>query len=112
VVTGDNHLGRHYDRMPPQRLEERRARLRRGFVAAVDYALQQRAHFLLHAGDLFDTVDPRNVERDFVAAQLVRVRDAGIVCLAIASPSTGIPAPLKPGPRGRQAVSTTRASAY
>jgi len=69
--------------MPPAKLELRRRRLRRGLATAVDCALSERAHFFLHLGDLFDTVDPRNIERDFVAQQLARLRGAGIACLAI-----------------------------
>ncbi len=83
VVTADNHLGRHYDRMFPQRLEERRTWLRRGFAAAVDYALEQRAHLFLQVGDLFDSPEPRNVERQFVAEQLARLRAAGVRSLGI-----------------------------
>jgi len=83
VVTADNHLGRHYDRMPPQRLEQRRERLCRGFISAVDHAIQQEAHILLHLGDLFDSAEPRNLERQVVAHQLARLRGAGVRCVAI-----------------------------
>ncbi len=82
-MTADNHLGRHYDRMFSHRLEERRAWLRAGFARAVEYALEQRAHFFLQAGDLFDIPEPRNLERQFVAEALARLRDAGVRCLAI-----------------------------
>ncbi|HEX2988785.1 MAG TPA: metallophosphoesterase [Chloroflexota bacterium] len=82
-MTADNHLGRYYDRMLPNRLEERRAWLRRGFAASVECALERHAHLFLHAGDLFDGAEPRNVERQFVARQLARLKDAGIPCLAI-----------------------------
>lgn len=83
VGTADNHLGRHYDRMYPQRLEERRAWLRRGFSGAVDHALETGAHLFLIAGDLFDSPDPRNIEREYVAEALARLRSAGVRCLAI-----------------------------
>src|SRR5450756_706029 len=83
VVTADNHLGRYYDRMLPQRLEERRAWLRRGFAAAVDHALREKAHLFLQAGDLFDAPEPRNVERQFVAQALAELRAAGVRCLGI-----------------------------
>lgn len=83
VVTADNHLGRHYDRMFSQKLEERRAWLRRGFGAAVEHALEQRAHLFLQVGDLFDSPEPRNVERQFVAESLARLREAGVRCLGI-----------------------------
>lgn len=69
--------------MYPQRLEERRAWLRRGFSAAVQHAIDARAHLFLQAGDLFDSPDPRNLERQFVAAELARLKDAGIACLGI-----------------------------
>jgi len=83
VLTADNHLGRFYDRMPPQRLEERRRWLRRGFQAAVDCALERRADLFLQAGDLFDTPDPRNVDREFVAECLVQLTRAGVRCYGV-----------------------------
>lgn len=69
--------------MLPQRLEERRAWLRRGFAAAVDHALREKAHLFLQAGDLFDAPEPRNVERQFVAQALAELRAAGVRCLGI-----------------------------
>ncbi len=82
-MTADNHLGRYYDRMFSHRLEERRSWLRRGFSRAVEYALETRAHFFLQAGDLFDSPEPRNLERQFVAEALARLRAAGVRCLGI-----------------------------
>lgn len=82
VITADNHLNRHYDRMSPQRLEERRRRLRQGFHLAVDCAIERQADLFIHAGDLFDTPDPRNVDREFVAAALARLRSAGVRVVA------------------------------
>lgn len=69
--------------MFPQRLEERRAWLRRGFSAAVEFALERRAHLFLQAGDLFDSPEPRNLERQFVAEALARLGAAGVRCLGI-----------------------------
>ncbi len=83
VVTADNHLGRFYDRMTPQKLTQRRRYLRDGFKAAVDYAVQWQAHLFFIAGDLFDQPDPRNVDRAFVAHCLVRLREAGILVFAV-----------------------------
>lgn len=82
-MTADNHLGRHYDRMFSQRLEERRTWLRRGFARAVEHALEQRVHLFLQVGDLFDSPEPRNVERQFVAEALARLRRANVRCLGI-----------------------------
>ena len=83
VVTADNHLGQYAARMPFARLEERRRRLRDGFRRAVSYAVQRRAAAFLHAGDLFDTVDPRNLERVMVSDELARLRAAGIAVVGI-----------------------------
>jgi len=69
--------------MFPHRLEERRSWLNRGFEAAVKYALDSKAHFFLQAGDLFDSPEPRNVERQLVAEALAKLRDAGVRCLGI-----------------------------
>jgi DNA repair protein SbcD/Mre11 len=83
VVTADNHLGRYYDRLAPRQLEARRAWLRQGWEAAVECALERRAHLFLQAGDLFDTPDPRNAERVAVARALARLDAAGVGCYAI-----------------------------
>ncbi len=83
IVTADNHLSAYTPKLSPQRLAERRQRLRRVFSRVVDEALARRAHLFIQAGDLFDSTDPRNLEREFVAAQLVRLRDAGIRAFAV-----------------------------
>jgi DNA repair protein SbcD/Mre11 len=83
VVTADNHLNRYHAKMPAVRLEERRRVLRRAFRRAVDAAIDSRADFFLQCGDLFDSVDPRNAERSFVATGLADLREAGVTALAI-----------------------------
>ncbi|HUZ77571.1 MAG TPA: metallophosphoesterase [Chloroflexota bacterium] len=84
VATADNHLSRGHARMSPQRLEKRRWWLRQGFRRAVDYALESRADLFLQAGDLFDSPQPRNVDRSFVANELRRLQAAGIPAFGIA----------------------------
>ncbi|HLG71897.1 MAG TPA: metallophosphoesterase [Chloroflexota bacterium] len=84
VVTADNHLSRPHARMSPQKLEVRRRWLRSGFKAAVDYAIDSEADLFLHAGDLFDSPQPRNVDRAFVAHQLLRLKEAGVRIFGIA----------------------------
>ena len=69
--------------MFPQRLDERRAWLRRGFTAAVEYALLHRAHIFLQVGDLFDSPEPRNTERQFVAEALADLRASDVRCFGI-----------------------------
>ncbi len=78
VLTADNHLGQYYAKMPPQVLEERRGRLRRAFEEVVQYALAAGVHLFLSAGDLFDTPNPRNLDREYVADALRRLREAGV----------------------------------
>lgn len=83
VVTGDNHLSPALPRLSPQRRADRRAWLRRGFEAAVNYAIAHDAALFINTGDLFDTPAPTNLDRAFVAAQLARLAQAGIVSVAI-----------------------------
>ncbi|MBI3970219.1 MAG: metallophosphoesterase [Chloroflexi bacterium] len=83
VVTADNHLNRYHAKMPTARLEDRRRILRRAFRQAVDKAIAIKADFFLQCGDLFDTVDPRNAERSFVAACLADLLAADVVALAV-----------------------------
>ena len=83
VVTADNHLNRYHAKMPVARLEERRRWLRRAFRRVIDAAIAHKADFFLQCGDLFDSVDPRNAERSFVADCLADLREAGVAALAI-----------------------------
>lgn len=83
VITADNHLNRYYDRLSPPKLAERRRRLRRGFHQAIETAIEQRADLFIQAGDLFDTPDPRNLDREFVASELARLRDPGVRAVGI-----------------------------
>lgn len=53
------------------------------FQQTVDTAINRRAHLFIQAGDLFDRVDPRNQERDFVAGQLLRLQSAGVQTFAV-----------------------------
>ncbi len=78
ILTADNHLSAYSPKLSPTRLAERRRRLGMAFKQVVDAAIERRAHLFIQAGDLFDSVDPRNRERDFVAEQLMRLQSAGI----------------------------------
>jgi len=83
VVTGDNHLAPALPRLSPRQRQERRGWLQRGFLAAVDCAIERQAALFINTGDLFDSPAPSNQDRAFVAEQLHRLREAGIVCVAI-----------------------------
>lgn len=83
VIAGDNHLSPSLPRLSPARRAARREWLRRGFQSAVEYAIQRDAALFINTGDLFDTPAPNNQDRAFVAAQLARLRQAGIVTVGI-----------------------------
>ena len=77
ILTADNHLSAYSPKLSPTKLAERRRRLGLAFKQVIDAAIERRAHLFIQAGDLFDSVDPRNRERDFVAEQLMRLQSAG-----------------------------------
>ena len=83
VLTADNHLGRYYAKMSPSVLAERRRRLRQAFEQVVEFACAQQAHLFLIAGDLFDSPNPRNIERTYVADALRRLREHDVIVIAI-----------------------------
>ena len=83
VLTADNHLGRYYAKMSPSVLAERRKRLRQAFEQIVQFACAQPTHLFLIAGDLFDSPNPRNIERTYVADALRRLREHGVTVIAI-----------------------------
>ncbi len=78
VLTADNHLSAYSPKLSPSKLFERRRRLGMAFKHTVDTAIERRVQLFIQAGDLFDNVDPRNKEREFVAEQLMRLQLAGI----------------------------------
>jgi DNA repair protein SbcD/Mre11 len=83
VFTADNHLNRYYAKMTREQLRERRRRIRQAWRETVDYAIENRAQFYLHGGDLFDTPDPNPGELAFVAREFQRLADHGVKVLAI-----------------------------
>ncbi len=78
IFASDSHLNKHYARMTPDQLAERRRRLRLGLERTIDYAIQEGAHGYIHGGDLFDGPNPRAVELVWAAAQFQRLADAGV----------------------------------
>lgn len=77
VLTADNHLGAAAGQ-PMRRREERARQLRHAFQQAVDFAIGQGVDLFVQAGDLFDTLNPAEHERSFVAERLVQLRQAGV----------------------------------
>ncbi len=83
VLTSDNHLGDTAFSQNPRKLEERQQRLRRAFQQATDFAVGQSVDLFIQAGDLFNTPDPDERDRSFVAARLAQLKQANIQTLAL-----------------------------
>src|SRR5437016_4722943 len=83
VLTADNHLGSAALGQYPRKREQYKQRLRRAFQQAADFAIGQGVDLFVQAGDLFDTTNPDEQDRSFVAERLAQLRQAGIRTLAI-----------------------------
>lgn len=78
----DAHLGAPLtnfgDYAPRRRAEQEEA-----FRRVIDVALSRRVHLVLVAGDLFDTFRPEPATTNLVRRELGRLREAGIMALAV-----------------------------
>jgi len=83
VFASDSHLNKHYARMTPDQLAERRGQLRKAWQQTVDFALAQRADVYIHGGDLFDGPNPRAAELTWTAGQFQRLADGGVRSILI-----------------------------
>ena len=83
VLTADNHLGYAALNQHPRKREQRRQHLRHAFQQATDFAIGQGVDLFIQAGDLFDTTNPDEQDRSFVAARLAQLRQAGIRAFAV-----------------------------
>src|SRR5258708_26406493 len=83
VLTADNHLGSAALGQYPRKREQYKQRLRRAFQQAADFAIGQGVDLFVQAGDLFDTTNPDEQDRRFVADRLAQLRQAGIQAFAI-----------------------------
>lgn len=83
VLTADNHLGYTTPGQPPRKRELRKQQLRHAFQQATDFAIGQGVDLFVQAGDLFDTTNPDEQDRSFVAERLAQLRHAGIQTLAV-----------------------------
>src|SRR5438477_901835 len=83
VLTADNHLGYSASTQPPRKRELRKQQLRHAFQQATDFAIDQGVDLFVQAGDLFDTTNPDEEDRSFVAARLAQLRQAGIRTFAL-----------------------------
>ena len=83
VLTADNHLGYAAFSQNPRKREHGRQRLRRAFQQVTDFAIGQGVDLFVQAGDLFDTTNPDEEDRSFVAERLAQLKQAGIRTFAI-----------------------------
>ena len=83
VLTADNHLGHAAFSQNPHKREQGRQRLRHAFQQATDFAVGQGVDLFVQAGDLFDTTNPDEEDRSFVAECLAQLRQAGIRTFAL-----------------------------
>src|SRR5258708_1653020 len=83
VLTADNQLGHAAFSQNPHKREYGRQRLRRAFQQATDFAIGQGVDLFVQAGDLFDTTNPDEEDRSFVAERLAQLRQAGIRTFAL-----------------------------
>src|SRR5258708_23139805 len=78
VLTADNHLGYTASSQPPRKREQRKQQLRHAFQQATEFAIGQGVDLFVQAGDLFDSTNPDEQDRSFVAERLPQPRPSGI----------------------------------
>src|SRR5579864_7144078 len=83
VLTADNHLGYAALGQHPRKREQYKQQLRHAFQQAADFAIGQGVDLFVQAGDLFDTTNPDEQDRSFVAERLAQLRQAGIQAFAV-----------------------------
>src|SRR5712691_822261 len=89
ILTADNHLGsttfgqQLSPTLPAWKREKHQQRLRHAFQQATDFAIGQGVDLFVQAGDLFDSTNPSERDRSFVAARLAQLRQAGIRTFAV-----------------------------
>jgi DNA repair exonuclease SbcCD nuclease subunit len=83
VLTADNHLGYIASSQPPRKRELRKQQMRHAFQQATDFAIGQGVDLFVQAGDLFDTANPDEQDRSFVAERLAQLGHASIRTFAI-----------------------------
>lgn len=85
IHISDTHLGfSAYSKLDPaEGINQREMDVYRAFSQAVDVAIQLKPDFVVHSGDLFDTVRPQNRAIDFALKQLIRLSEAGLETILI-----------------------------
>ncbi len=81
----DTHLGfSAYRRINPEGINQREIDVYNAFKQIIDYAIENPPDFILHAGDLFDSVRPNNRAISFTVDQLLRLSKKHIPFIVIA----------------------------
>jgi exonuclease SbcD len=85
VHISDSHLGYSaFSKMDvAEGINQREADFYHAFQEAFDKVIALRPDFVIHSGDLFDTVRPQNRAIDFALRQLIRLSDEGIETILI-----------------------------
>jgi hypothetical protein len=83
VLTADNHLGHAMSSQHPRKRDQFKQQLRHAFQQATDFAIDQGVDLFVQAGDLFDSTNPDEQDRSFVAECLAHLRQAAIQTFAI-----------------------------
>ena len=83
--VSDTHLGfSAYRKVTEEGVNQREVDTYNTFEKFIDYAIESRPDFIIHAGDLFDSVRPNNRAITFAIDQILRLSKAGIPCVIIA----------------------------
>jgi exonuclease SbcD len=82
LLTADNHLDPSAATFGVKRLE-RKADFLRSFESVIEYAVQNKPDIMIIAGDLYDSVVPRNPPRTVVMRHLKMVHEKGTKIILI-----------------------------
>jgi DNA repair exonuclease SbcCD nuclease subunit len=85
VHISDSHLGYSaYSKLDvAEGINQRESDFYHAFQEAIDKTIELTPDFVIHSGDLFDTVRPQNRAIDFALRQLIRLSESGIETILI-----------------------------
>lgn len=85
VHLADTHLGYSaYRKIDSDGINLREKDIYNSFIRAIDYILERRPDFVIHAGDLFDSVRPTNRAISIALEQMLRLSKSGIPTIIVA----------------------------
>jgi DNA repair protein SbcD/Mre11 len=86
IHIADTHLGlSQFNRLDPESgMNLREKQIYDNFLSTIDAIIQQKPDVLVHAGDLFDQVKPKNRAYETAMESLNRLHEAGIPLVVIA----------------------------